>query len=368
MDGPGTILVDPYPRTLAQIFAPATRARLEALGEILWHDGPPLADAAVEAALPTAIAVIGQTALSSERLARAPGLRAVLNVEGNFLPNVDYRACAERGVPVLCAAPVFGPPVAELALGLALAAAREIPSADADVRRGREELFGGENERAFLLAGKTIGLVGLGNLGRSLLPLLRPFGGPILAHDPWLPAAEVTRQGVEPVGLDDLFRRSRVVFVLAPPTSENAGMIGSRQLGELAHGSVVVLVSRVSGHRLGRAARRRGVRSDPRRDRRVPGGADPSARARTTDTEHDPLGPSRGQRPRDLADGRGDGRRRPRVDPRRTRAVTHAGGRRRDGRAAPLTADRAVRARRKAQNDGSSPSHSRKRLRYTRST
>ncbi len=244
MDGHGTILVDPYPRTLAQIFAPATRARLEALGEVLWHDGPPLADAAVEAALPTAIAVIGQTALSSERLARAPGLRAVLNVEGNFLPNVDYRACAERGVPVLCAAPVFGPPVAELALGLALSAAREIPSADADVRRGREELFGGDNERAFLLTGKTIGLVGLGNLGRSLLPLLRPFGGPILAHDPWLPAAEVTRQGVEPVGLDDLFRRSRVVFVLAPPTTENAGMIGSRQLGELARGSVVVLVSR----------------------------------------------------------------------------------------------------------------------------
>ena len=131
-------------------------------------------------------------------------------------------------MPVLCVAPVFGQPVAELALGLALAAARDIPSADADVRRGREVLFGGENERAFLLAGKTIGLVGLGNLGRSLLPLLRPFGGPILAHDPWLPTADVARQGVEPVALDELFRRSRVVFVLAPPTTENAGMIGSR--------------------------------------------------------------------------------------------------------------------------------------------
>ncbi len=105
-------------------------------------------------------------------------------------------------------------------------------------------LFGGSNERAFLLTGKTIGLVGLGNLGRSLLPLLRPFGGPILAHDPWLPVAEVARHGVEPVALDDLCRRSRVVFVLAPPTTENAGMIGARQLEALERGSVVVLVSR----------------------------------------------------------------------------------------------------------------------------
>ncbi len=244
MGGPATILVDPYPRTLAQIFTPAIRTRLEALGEVLWHDGPPLADAAVEMVLPTAIAVIGQTALPRERLARAPGLRAVLNVEGNFLPNVDYRACAERGVPVLCAAPVFGQPVAELALGLALAAARGIPEADADVRAGREVLFGGGNERAFLLTGKTIGLVGLGNLGRSLLPLLRPFGGTILAYDPWLTAEVVGSHGVVPVGLDDLFGRSRVVFVLAPPTTENAGMIGAHQLAAMSRGAIVVLVSR----------------------------------------------------------------------------------------------------------------------------
>jgi phosphoglycerate dehydrogenase-like enzyme len=244
MPNPGLILVDPYPRALAQIFTPATRARIEALGDVLWHDGPPLDAATVDAVLPTTIAVIGQTDLSRERLARAPRLRAVLNVEGNFLTNVDYRACRERRVPVLCAAPVFGPPVAELALGLALSAAREIPTADAEVRAGREVLFGGDNEHAFLLAGKTVGLVGFGNLGRSLLPLLRPFGGAILVHDPWLTAEAVSRQGAEPVGLDDLFRRSRVVFVLAPPTTENDRMIGVRQLAALADGSVVVLVSR----------------------------------------------------------------------------------------------------------------------------
>jgi phosphoglycerate dehydrogenase-like enzyme len=69
---------------------------------------------------------------------------------------------------------------------------------------------------SFLLAGKTVGLVGCGNLARSLLPLLRPFGCELLAHDPWLPDEAVSALGVEPVALLDLFARSKVVFILSP--------------------------------------------------------------------------------------------------------------------------------------------------------
>jgi len=240
----GVVFVDPYPRTLAQIFGECDRRRLEALSEVVWHDGPPAPDDAVEEVLGRVVTVIGQTALPRERLDRAPHLRAVLNVEGNFLPNVDYTACFERGIHVLSAAPVFGPPVAELALGLALAAARDIPGADADVRAGREELYGGANERSFLLSGATLGLLGCGGLGRALLPLLRPFGGPLLAHDPWLQDGVVRELGLEPVGLDELFVRSRVVFVLAAATTENEGTVGRAQLQAMSPGSVVVLVSR----------------------------------------------------------------------------------------------------------------------------
>jgi phosphoglycerate dehydrogenase-like enzyme len=239
-----TILVDPYPRTLSQIFTTETRARLEALGEVVWHDGPPAPSALVDEHLPRTIAIVGQTALPAARLDRAPDLRAVLNVEGNFLPNLDYRVLARRRIPVLGIGPVFAQPVAELALGLALAAAREIPHADAAIRAGAEQLFGGDNAAAFLLHGKTVGLVGCGSIGRALLPLLRPFGGTIRAYDPWLADATLRELGVAPSGLDELFAASRVVFVLAPPTTENAGMIGRAQLDALAPGSVVVLVSR----------------------------------------------------------------------------------------------------------------------------
>ena len=247
MGGDGLILLDPYPRTLDQIFTPETRARLEALGDVVWHDGPRVPDAEIDAVLGDAMAIVGQTDLPKARLDSAPKLRAVLNVEGNFLPNIDYDECFRRGIHVLVISPVFGQAVAEMALGLALSAARDIPRGDADVRAGTEVILDeGKNAGSFLLAGKTLGLVGCGNLGRALLPHLRPFGGEILVHDPWLQDAVVRELGATPVGLDELFERSRVVFVLSAVTTENQGLLGERQFGVMQQGGVVVLASRAA--------------------------------------------------------------------------------------------------------------------------
>ena len=241
------IVLDPYPRALDQIFTPEDRARLEALGPVSWHDGPPRPDDEVDALLPDAVAIVGQTSLPKERLDRAPNLRAIVNVEGNFLPNVDYDECFRRGIQVMVISPVFGRPVAEMALGLALAAARDIPRGDAEIRAGTEALYDeGANEGSFLLSGKTLGLVGCGNLGRALLPLLRPFGGEVLVHDPWLQDAVVRELGASPAGLDEVFARSRIVFVLSAVTVENEGRIGASQFQAMAPGSVVVLVSRAA--------------------------------------------------------------------------------------------------------------------------
>src|SRR3954451_6001342 len=83
------ILVDPLPRTLAMICDPPTRARLEQLGRLVIHEDGPMPDELVERHLPEVTAILGQTAMPAERLERAPRLRAIVNVEGNFLPNVD---------------------------------------------------------------------------------------------------------------------------------------------------------------------------------------------------------------------------------------------------------------------------------------
>jgi phosphoglycerate dehydrogenase-like enzyme len=239
------ILLDPHPRTLDLIFSDEDRARLERLGRVVWHDGAPLADEHVEKYLPEAVAIIGQTALPRERLDRAPHLRLVANVESNFLPNVDYDECHRRNIHVVATSPVFAQPVAEMALGMAISCARRIHEAEATVRRGDESLYGeADNHDSFLLAGKTLGLLGCGNLGRALLPLLKPFSRDLIVHDPWIHPSVLREMGVEPVGFDELFARSRVLFVLAAVTTENQGAIGARQFASMQEGSVFVLVSR----------------------------------------------------------------------------------------------------------------------------
>ena len=239
------ILLDPHPRTLDLIFSAEDRARLERLGRVVWHDGSQATDEHVEKYLPDVIAIIGQTALPRERLERAPHLRLVANVESNFLPNVDYEECHRRNIHVVATSPVFAQPVAEMALGMAISCARRIHEADAAVRRGDESLYGeADNRDSFLLAGKTLGLLGCGNLGRALLPLLKPFSRDIIVHDPWLHPSVLREMGVEPVGFDELFERSRVLFVLAAVTTENQGAIGARQFASMPEGSVFVLVSR----------------------------------------------------------------------------------------------------------------------------
>jgi phosphoglycerate dehydrogenase-like enzyme len=240
------ILVDPQPRTLDLICAPAVRARLEALGDLVVHEDGPMPAALVDRHLPDAVAVLGQTELDAARIASAPHLRAVVNVEGNLLPNVDYEACFARGIHVLVASPAFAPAVAEAALGMALDLCRGISEADRAMRAGTERYGLAGNREAFLLQGADVGVIGVGALGRRLLALLGPFGCRVRAHDPWQPERRLREAGAEPVGLDELLRASRVVFVLAAATSDNAAMLGPRELDLLPEGACVVLASRAA--------------------------------------------------------------------------------------------------------------------------
>ena len=244
MTGRPLILADPLPRTLPMICAPDVRARLEALGRLEVSDAAPMDPARVDALLPEAVALIGQTDLPAERIARAERLRVVINVEGNFLPNVDYAACRARGIHVLCASPAFADAVAESALGMAIDLARGIGAADRAMRAGTERYGLESNAGAFLLTGAPVGIVGFGDLGRALRRLLAPFRCPVRVFDPWLPAEAIRREGAEPAALDDLLAGSRVVFVLAAATSDNAGFLGDRELRLLPDGAVLALMSR----------------------------------------------------------------------------------------------------------------------------
>jgi phosphoglycerate dehydrogenase-like enzyme len=242
-DSQRVILVDPLPRTLAMICDAPTRARLEALGPLVIHEQGPMPDDMLERHLPDVTAILGQTAMPAERLERAPRLRAIVNVEGNFLPNVDYTAALDRGVHVLNASPAFALPVAEAALGMAIDLARGIGAADRAMRAGTETYGLDSNAEAFLLAHSSVGIVGFGDLGRELRRLIAPFHTPVKVFDPWLPDRLIRRHDAEPASLEDVLAQ-RVIFVFASVTADNEGFLGREQLERIRPGSVFLLMSR----------------------------------------------------------------------------------------------------------------------------
>jgi len=86
--------------------------------------------------------------------------------------------------------------------------------------------------------------VGFGSIARCLRPLLAPFDCPIAVYDPWLAEGYLRSQGVEPVLLEHLFAASRVLFVLAAPTTENRALLSRELLAQIGTSAVLVLVSR----------------------------------------------------------------------------------------------------------------------------
>ena len=240
------ILFDPHPRRSVDILDDATRSELWSLGEVVLHDDGPMPDDMVDRILPHIEVLLGQTAMDAARLDLAPKLRGIVNVETNFLPNIDYAACFRRGIHVLTPGSAFAPPVAEIALGMAIDLARGITSADRAFRQGQEKWGLEGNTGSFSLYGASIGLIGYGDLGRALHRLLAPFDCQVRVFDPWLPDYFLKKQGLEPCPLPNLLRTCQVIFVFAGVSSENEGFIGSRQFEMMRPGSAFLLLSRAA--------------------------------------------------------------------------------------------------------------------------
>ena len=237
------VLLTTSPFATSLIFPPQRRRELADSFEVVEVAER---DPRFEELLPRAFAVVGQPDFPAGRVRAAEQLKAICNVEGNFFPNVDYEACFDRRIHVLGCGPVYAQPVAEYALGLALDLARGISKADRDFRAGIESYTHEGTAGALLLRHADVGLIGMGNLGRALLPLLRPFSPRLRAYDPWLPARALADLDVEPVGLDELLSASTFVFVLAASTTENTHLLDAEKLSLIRPGGRLVLVSRAA--------------------------------------------------------------------------------------------------------------------------
>ena len=240
------ILVDPLPRTLDVICEPDVRRRLEALGRLVVSEDKPMADEMVDRLLPEAAILVGQTAMPKERIDHAANLKAIFNVETNFLPNIDYEHCQARGIYVLSPTSSFAQAVAESSLAMAIDLVRGITAADRAFRAGGEPYGLEANEGCFMFGGTPVGIIGFGDLGRTLRALLAPFRNPVAVYDPWLPADVIRAHDCRPASLDEVLSSSRIIFVFASVTTENQGFLGQRELNLIQPGSAFLLMSRAA--------------------------------------------------------------------------------------------------------------------------
>jgi len=192
-----------------------------------------------------ALIVRSQTRVTSEVLDAAEHLRVVARA-GIGLDNVDVDAATRRGVMVVNAPQSNVISAAEHSLALMLAQARSVPQADAALKAGKWERTAWEGVE---LAGKTLGIVGVGNVGRRVARFAGAIGMRVLGYDKYVPAEEVRRRGAEPVGsLEELLPQVDVLTCHTPLTPETRHMIDERALSRLRPGAIFINTSRGPVH------------------------------------------------------------------------------------------------------------------------
>ena len=163
-----------------------------------------------------ALLVRSQTRVDAKMLAAAPQLRVVARA-GTGVDNVDVAAASARGILVVNSPGANSISVAEHACALMLALARSVPAADRAMKEGRWD------KRRFLgneLRGKTLGVVGLGRIGREVAQRARAFDMRVVAHDPFISTEIADSLGVKLLPLDDLCALADYVTLHIPLVSE----------------------------------------------------------------------------------------------------------------------------------------------------
>ena len=159
---------------------------------------------------------------------RCPNLLA-FSVTGAGYDMIDVDACTEAGILVVNQTGANAVSVAQHVLGMMLVLSKQIVQGDRQMRRGPGD-WGRWDFKGKELTGRTIGIIGLGNVGRQVAALTGGvFGMKVLAYDPYITDQDFKDRGAEAAGFDDIFRQSDFVSVNCPLTEETANMIGDAQ-------------------------------------------------------------------------------------------------------------------------------------------
>jgi phosphoglycerate dehydrogenase-like enzyme len=179
-----------------------------------------------------------RTHFTRELLGELGGVRLITQT-GNHAANIDFAAAEELGILVAQASGGYSIGAAEMAIALALAVMRQIPTTDAALRRGEWP-----TPSTPILHGKTFGAVGLGRVGAHTARLAQAFGMRVLAWSPRLTAEKAAAAGAEYRELDALLGEADVVSIHVSLTESSRGLIDARRLGLMKPASFLVNTAR----------------------------------------------------------------------------------------------------------------------------
>lgn len=187
-----------------------------------------------------AMIVRGRTKVTKEVFEAARNLKAVGRA-GVGVDNIDLQAAKEHGVTVVNAPTSTTIAVAELAFGLMLALVREIPRGDAGMKQEnwlKKELMGKE------IYGKTLGIVGYGNIGRRLSQYAQALGMKVICYNRHRDLEEVRSTGAEPVSLEDIYAQADIISFHLPLNADSKYMINDETFAKMKDGVLIVDVAR----------------------------------------------------------------------------------------------------------------------------
>src|SRR3989441_4061828 len=186
------------------------------------------------------LVVRSETKVTADLMNVARKLR-VIGRAGVGVDNIDVPAATARGIVVMNAPDGNTITTAEHTMALLVALARNVPQANSSVKAAkwdRKKFIGAE------LQGKTLGIVGLGRIGRAVAARARAFGMKIVAHDPFIAPEQARDLEIESASLDEVFSRADFLTVHTPLTSETRGLVGARAFAKMRPGVRVINCAR----------------------------------------------------------------------------------------------------------------------------
>lgn len=183
-------------------------------------------------------AIVGGRPITASMIEATDHLK-VIAMHGVGVDHIDRSAARTKGIVVANAPGANASSVADLAIGLMLAVARRIPQESLELQRGHWTSSVGTE-----LWQKTLGLVGLGQIGRGVAQRASGFEMTVLGYDPFIPAAGFEELGVRPVALHELFAAADIVSLHAPSTPETRNLINGKRLAAMKSTAILINTAR----------------------------------------------------------------------------------------------------------------------------